>query len=243
VTNDFLHTHPSLYERVFEASADNVCLEVFQKHLGRMPMSLLDVGCGTGRDLYNLSRHCADCVGVDVVPAMIEFAMKNYPGISFAIGDMRGIRLGRTFDVIMVLGSALNYMRTNEELDEALETFGLHSHPSTLLIIEPFNTTSFVATTKIPTDFAIVSGDLVADGTASYQWDATTQCLERTRTWTFDDDGAPITDAFSLRLLFAHELAYILQSKGFRVVDILERQRSQIYPKSMYIVATRIAER
>jgi SAM-dependent methyltransferase len=231
-----------LYERVFEASADNVCLEVFQKHLGRMPMSILDVGCGTGRDLYNLSQHCSDCIGVDVVPEMIEFATKNYPGVTFKIGDMRALRLGRAFDVIMVLGSAINYMRTNEELDEALETFGLHSHSNTLLIVEPFNTTSFVASTKLPNEFALVSDDLVARGRASYQWEAATQSLERTRTWTFDDSSHTVVDAFNLRLLFARELTYFLQNNGFKVVDILERQRSRLYTKSMYIVATRIAE-
>jgi hypothetical protein len=155
---------------------------------------------------------------------------------------MRALRLGRVFDAIMVLGSALNYMRTNEDLDRALETFARHSHSNTLLVIEPFNTTSFIATTKLPTDFALVIDDLVAHGTASYRWDATTQSLERTRTWTFNDDSDPVVDAFHLRLLFARELSYFLQSKGFRVVDILERQRSHLYAKSLYIVAMRVAQ-
>lgn len=242
MAKDFLHAHPSLYERVFEASAADVCLDVFQRHLGRMPTSILDIGCGTGRDLYNLSQHCPDCTGVDIVPTMIEFAIENYPGIAFQIGDMRALRLGRAFDVIMALGSAINYMRTNEELEEALETFGLHSRSNTLLVIEPFNTTSFIATTDLPHDFTLVGDGLVARGEASYRWDVTTQSLERTRTWTFDDGSDPVVDGFNLRLLFARELAYFLRHKGFRVVDVFERQRSQLYAKSMYIVATRIVE-
>jgi SAM-dependent methyltransferase len=227
---------------MFEASADDVCLELFQRHLRRMPVSILDVGCGTGRDLYSLSRHCSDCTGLDVVPAMIEFATNSYPGIPFKLGDMRDVRLGRAFDAILVLGSAINYMRTNEELARALETFRLHSYPDTLLIVEPFNTSSFIATTKLPTDFELVGDDLVAHGSASYRWDAPTQSLARTRTWAFEDGSDPVVDAFDLRLLFARELTYFLQNNGFRVAEILERQRSQLYAKSMYIVARRMAE-
>ncbi|WP_431798382.1 class I SAM-dependent methyltransferase (plasmid) [Cupriavidus metallidurans] len=235
---DFLHKNPHLYEHVFETSAAEVCEEIFEQHFQGVPASILDIGCGTGRDLHRLSQRSPDCVGVDTVQSMIDYANREYPGISFQLGDMRGIRLDRKFDVVMTLGSGLNYMLTNEDLECAMETFRVHSHAHSLLIIEPFNTASCIAPLSPPLRFDISHQEVSAVGTAEYRWHPRRQVFERRRTWSFGEGREDAyADGFNLRLLFSQELKYFLDKNGFYVLDILERKRSKIYPNSIYIVA------
>lgn len=237
MSRDFLHRNPALYEKVFERSSEDVCRDVFDRHMGRVPDSILDVGCGTGRDLHLLSRDCRDSVGVDVVPTMIEYARAQYPDIAFQVADMRSLRLGRSFDAVLALGSGLNYMLTNADLEQAITTFRLHSRPGGLLLIEPFNTRSFVVNRRIPTEFIVSHDGFEATGRATYHWDATTQTLDRQRVWTFSDQRSPVRDSFRLRLLFSQELVYFLENRGFTVLEIFERQRSSLYARSLYVVA------
>ena len=66
---NLLYRRPELYEFVYpepDFSTPRFCRKVFHRHLGRDPRSILDIGCGTGRDLAKLEEWChADCVGMD----------------------------------------------------------------------------------------------------------------------------------------------------------------------------------
>lgn len=76
--SNLLYDSPELYENIFR-TATEVCLEVFQKYLLEAPSSMLDIGCGTGRELVQLSKQYpdCDCVGFDVHPVILDFAQKK----------------------------------------------------------------------------------------------------------------------------------------------------------------------
>ena len=64
---NLLYDNPQFYELVYpEPNEDTpkMCLRMFEKFLHAKPSSILDIGCGTGRDLGVLSRTCPDCWGV-----------------------------------------------------------------------------------------------------------------------------------------------------------------------------------
>ena len=129
---NFLYDHPEHYEAVFpepNEETPQMCLRMFARFLESPPSSILDIGCGTGRDLAALSRDCPDCWGVDYLETMIRYARGRHPKLHFQVGDMRTLRLQRSFDVILCMGSALMYALTNEEVDQVLHTFVLHAHP------------------------------------------------------------------------------------------------------------------
>jgi len=165
---------------------------------------------------------------------MIEHARSAYPRVDFHIADMREFRLDRRFDAVMSLGSGLNYMLTNRELEQALETFRVHCNEGALLIVEPLNSSSFVGSNSPPTEFEVDTGEGRARARAEYTWHPATQILERQRIWEFENGSDPVKDSFKLRLLFSRELTYFLEMAGFQVLDIFERQRSSVYAKSLY---------
>ena len=91
--------------------------------------TLLDVACGTGAHLTYL-RRWYEVTGVDVEPAMLEEAATRLPGVELIRGDMRSFVLPQKFDVITCLFSAIGYLQSTVELDEAIETMKRHLCPA-----------------------------------------------------------------------------------------------------------------
>ena len=129
-----------VYDLLYEAVGKNYEVEADELHAliqARRPgaASLLDVACGTGAHLLHL-RHSYDVAGVDLEPAMLEQARTRLPGVSLTQGDMKSFELHRTFDAITCLFSAIGYMRSSEELDEALQTMTRHLSPGGVLVVD-----------------------------------------------------------------------------------------------------------
>ncbi|MFD8493237.1 class I SAM-dependent methyltransferase [Amycolatopsis sp. NPDC059657] len=116
--------------------------KLFHRHLGGFPASILDTGCGTGRDLEYLAKNCEDRVGVDYQESMIGYARKQRPSIDSRTGDMRTLRLDRTFAAIVSFGYAIANIHENAELDQVMATYAAHSAAGTLLVLEVINATN-----------------------------------------------------------------------------------------------------
>jgi SAM-dependent methyltransferase len=69
--------------------------------------SFLDLGCGTGRFARALAELGHDVVAVDNEPAMLE-GLEGRDGISTVVGDIGGLSLDRTFDVVLLASHLVN---------------------------------------------------------------------------------------------------------------------------------------
>lgn len=144
---NFLYRNPQFYELGCPEPNDEtptMCRRMFSRFLAAPPRSILDLGCGTARDLDSPAKACAECWGVDCLPEMIEFARSRRPHLHLQVGDARSVRLGRTFDVILSMGSSFMYAITNADVASTLKTFVAHSHAGTLLILDINNAASYL---------------------------------------------------------------------------------------------------
>ncbi|UCE41199.1 MAG: class I SAM-dependent methyltransferase [Candidatus Aminicenantes bacterium] len=89
--------------------------------------SLLHLGCGGGRNDFTFQKQFA-VTGVDISEEMLKLAKELNPAAEYIKGDMRSIRLGRTFDCVVALDS-VNYMKTEEELSQLFYTAFDHLNP------------------------------------------------------------------------------------------------------------------
>ena len=89
--------------------------------------TLLDLGCGGGHNDYTLKKH-AEVTGVDLSEDMLALARRLNPEITYLVGDMRTVRLEKTFDAVMIADS-IDYMLTAEDLRAALATAFVHLKP------------------------------------------------------------------------------------------------------------------
>ncbi|MBY5856079.1 class I SAM-dependent methyltransferase [Rhizobium ruizarguesonis] len=238
------YREPALYE------AGNPHSDFAQAKMVQMAISrygpapcreILDVGCGTGRDLAFLTGLGFQCHGVDIERAMIDYARRTYPGASYRTHDMRSVRLGRRFDAILCLGSTLTYALTNKDLSQLVQTFSVHSRPGTLLILGFRNAANMLAdeTTLDPRITEYNLNGFVGRSVAYYRLDHHRQQIIRRRSWFIDGHNYD-DDYCSYRLIFPLEIEYFLANGGFHIVkktDTLTLDDSDLSGWRMYIIA------
>ena len=200
--------------------------------------SILDVGCGTGRELTELSKRYLDCVGVDVTPSMVEYARRMNPDLEISVGDMRSVRLNRTFDAIYALGGSINFAVSNEELEQTIRTYAAHAHEGTLLLLQPLNASDFFGKFNIPEVVSVPYNGSTATGTSTFELSTVSQLVERKRTWRIEGEDEEFTASMTWRIIFPAELSYFLKQNGFEVLDIFETPGTSAYSTTaMYFVA------
>jgi SAM-dependent methyltransferase len=97
--------------------------------------TLLELGSGGGNNASHLREHFT-CTLSDVSPQMLELSRTLNPGCEHVLGDMRTLRLGRTFDVVFV-HDAVSYMATEDELSDCLRTAYAHTRPGGIAVFVP----------------------------------------------------------------------------------------------------------
>jgi SAM-dependent methyltransferase len=223
---NLLYRRPELYESVYDGSGDTVpkmCEELFERHLGRHPASLLDIGCGTGRDLAYLAQRCPDCVGIDLQESMVAFARERRPHLDLRVDDMRSVRLGRTFEAITCMGIAIANLHDDDDLTKAFATFAAHAQAGTLLILEALNALTAEDGGTLARRFVIDAPELQATADATYEHDRRHQLLTRRRVWKVTGDGR-VDDFVRFRTLAPRELEYRLASHGFQTLGMYDNR-------------------
>lgn len=99
--------------------------------------SLLDVACGTGGHLTFL-RNLYAVEGLDLSEEMLTIARQRLPETQFHRADMLDFDLGRKFDVVVCLFSAIGYVKTKQRLKQAIANMSRHLVPGGVLAIEPW---------------------------------------------------------------------------------------------------------
>ena len=129
-----------IYDAVYSfkdyvAESERLHALIQERHPGAT--SLLDVACGTGKHLEQL-RRWYDVEGIDLEPELLEIARDRLPDIPLDVADMTSFHLGRRFDAVTCLFSAIAYAGTVEKLDAAIAAMAAHLAPGGVLIVEPF---------------------------------------------------------------------------------------------------------
>jgi ubiquinone/menaquinone biosynthesis C-methylase UbiE len=122
----------------YVAEADKLH-ELIQKYKSTRGNTLLDVACGTGTHAGLLSKYY-NVEGTDLNANMLKIARKKHPEIRFSKGDMRNFELGRQFDVVTCLFSAIGYMKTKADLQQAIKNMKRHLLDGGVLLVEPWFT-------------------------------------------------------------------------------------------------------
>jgi SAM-dependent methyltransferase len=113
-------------------------LEGIARRYGRSGgSSWLDVACGTGKHLEILRRRHV-CTGVDASPEMLRAARRRLSGVRLVRGDMRTFRLGRRFDVVTCLFSAIGHLTTERDVRRTFANLSHHVKPGGVAIVEPW---------------------------------------------------------------------------------------------------------
>ena len=101
--------------------------------------TLLDVACGTGKHLEHL-RTRFECEGTDLDEGLLRVARDRVPDVPLHQGDMRDLDLGRKFDVVTCLFSAIGFVGGPDGLAAAAHTFARHLNSGGVALVEAWLT-------------------------------------------------------------------------------------------------------
>src|SRR5262245_7791574 len=129
-----LLTHPSDYWD--EAAFVTRVVDEVAAGEARTP---LELGSGGGNNASHLKARFA-CTLTDISPDMLELSRTLNPECEHLEGDMRTVRLGRTFDVVFI-HDAIAYLTDEDDLRAAIETAAAHVRAGGVVILTPDATT------------------------------------------------------------------------------------------------------
>jgi SAM-dependent methyltransferase len=101
--------------------------------------TLLELGSGGGNNASHLKARFA-CTLTDISADMLALSQTLNPECEHLEGDMRTLRLGRTFDVVFI-HDAISYLTSEDDLAAAIETTAAHVRPGGVVILTPDATT------------------------------------------------------------------------------------------------------
>ena len=96
---------------------------------------VLELGSGGGSNAVHMKDRFALTL-VDLSEEMLEVSRRLNPECAHRQGDMRDVRLGRTFDAVFV-HDAVDYMTNEEDLRRAVATAYAHCAPGGLALFMP----------------------------------------------------------------------------------------------------------
>ncbi|WP_055531807.1 methyltransferase domain-containing protein [Streptomyces graminilatus] len=231
---NLLYRDPALCDVVqSDSTGARMCQILIESHRPDA-RTLVDFGCGTGRDLEILAKRF-ECVGVDLQPGMVDYARKARPGLDIRTGDMRTARLGARMDVVTCMGNSLAYVHDNEAISQVFATFAAHARPEALLVlcspVAPITRTEpITATVDTPRGPATVS--------VRHTWDLRTQINTMHRHWVLPS-GEEARDEIRRRVLFPRELERYAEDAGFEVLNMSDGAKGALTGPTAYTVALR----
>jgi SAM-dependent methyltransferase len=121
-------------------------VRVLRKSSKPAPRNVLELGSGGGNSAFHLKAHFAMTL-VDLSPRMLSVSRKLNPECEHVKGDIRSLRLGRTFDVVFV-HDAICHMTSERDLRAVMQTAYEHCSPGGVALFVPdFVRETFVAGT------------------------------------------------------------------------------------------------
>ncbi len=195
------------------AEEAGIFLGVLREALGRPPRTILELGSGGGNNASHMKRR-ARMTLVDRSPGMLRVSRRLNPGCEHVPGDMRRLRIGRTFDAVFAHDAA-GYLRTDAAVRALARTAAAHLGPGgAALLVPDWTRESFRAE-------ASLGGHDRAGRSLRYL------------AWTRDPDPGDS----------GYETAYaiLLGSARGRVRTVAETHRLGLFPRSLWLRALREA--
>jgi SAM-dependent methyltransferase len=123
-------------DKKYKDEAEYVSKQI--KKYNQEAISILSLGCGTGKHDFELADRHYKVTGVDISPQMISIAnaKKGNRNIRFIQGDIGTVRIAEKFDVIISLFHVLCYQITDKDIDAAFKTAKYHLDNGGLFIFD-----------------------------------------------------------------------------------------------------------
>lgn len=193
--------------------------------------TVLELGSGTGRHALLLAERGYHIQGVELSTSMLELAGRHClqasldvrERVAFSVGDLRTVKLGRTFDCVLSLFHVISYQVSNEDLKAAFRTIREHLSPGGIAIFDFWYGPAVLAQRPSVRVMRKTSGDLSVTRIAEPDLDTESSICRVNYEIFIGRDGDRVDvihETHPMRYLFMTELDLLLeQSQMVRVAS------------------------
>ncbi len=111
--------------------------DILKQGAERPVKTVLELGSGGGNNACHMKKHFRLTLS-DISPEMLKLSQSINPELEHIEGDMRTLRLQRTFDAVFI-HDALDYLLTEQDLRQTFQTAKSHLNPGGILLLAPDN--------------------------------------------------------------------------------------------------------
>ncbi|MCS4054126.1 class I SAM-dependent DNA methyltransferase [Salinibacter ruber] len=185
---------------------------------------LLDLGCGTGRHGLAFANRGFEVMGIDQSTRMVEAARARTEGersVEVTEGDVRSVRLDRTFDIVTALFHVVSYQQTNEDLRRTLDTVRRHLSPDGLFLFDCWYGPTVLTVRPEVRVKRLENDDVRVIRIAEPEMQANANLVNVNYTIFVEDKAQnrveELKETHTMRYLFAPEVTSLLEDFGFAV--------------------------
>ena len=174
------------------------------------PVTVLELGSGGGNNASHLKAHFKMTL-LDLSEGMLNLSRTLNPDCEHIQGDMQTVRLGRTFDAVLI-HDAIMHMTTESDLRRAIETAFIHCKDAGAVLFMP----DVICETFVSLTTHGGHDGAAGDGRAI-----------RYIEWTFDSDPNDST--------YTVDFAYLLREQNQAVRVVHDTHVFGIFPRDTWL--------
>lgn len=192
---------------------------------GYQVQTVLDMTCGTGSQVFFLTKHGYQVTGADFSPRLLKIArakaIQGNIDLTFIDGDMRILNAG-TFDAVITIFNAIGHL-IKEDFEKSLQNIYKNLKEGGIYVFDIFNLEAMTDT--VVADFSCYNYDKVGD-TQIHASQCSTIDREKGLLTSYNiymlqknvDTPERFNHTFALQIYTAKELRDMLSRNGFKTV-------------------------
>lgn len=192
------------------------------------PLTILELGCGTGRHARELVNRGHSVHGIDLSPGMLG----NVPGspmpgtFSCTVGDARSYRDSRIYGAVISLFHVMSYQVTNDDLLAAFTTAAAHLAPGGLFLFDAWYGPAVLTSRPGVRERRVSASAIEITRTATPRMIPQQDRVDVAYHVVVMEKGTGATDTIdevhSMRYLFSPEVEFLLEAAGFDMAEQCE---------------------
>lgn len=224
----FAQRYDLIYKGIVNYKQETDAFEkLFKKFCKKRPMTILDVGCGTGSHSLLFSERGYSVTGIDISKRMIELAKrkasKEGSNVEFIVQDMRKLDLSKRFDCAICAFGGFGYLLTYTDLTRLFAGLKKHLTLKGLFIFEFWNVGG-IRPSPYQTWLRVEEEDFVLYRLSESDFDPQTNIL--TMNFTFIDVHKRTAETFNethkVRCYTLPEIKKYLEDNGFELAGAFD---------------------
>ena len=203
--------------------------DAVRRYATSKPVSLLDVGCGTGGHAIEMVQRGYVVTGVDLSQPMLDLAAEKSGAQLFSqqpqwvCGDVRNFETGHQYDLAIMMFAVVGYLTTNNDVLAGLRNVRRHLKPGALFVCDFWSGPSVLAVRPIDRVREVITQSGKVIRAASTTLDITNHTADVTfKLWTLANDRlvSETAETHHLRYFFPQEFALFLSNTGFELQSL-----------------------